>query len=253
MGDEILSGKVEDVNSGLLCRELHALGWRVLRVRCQAASRAAVACPGMRPAVRARGSARRCAGCQQRAAFLPWGGVCCPAWPHSTPACYQGCMQPARSAGKLPWQGRWSRLQGHRLWRSGSHKRAVRLQVAVVPDEKAAIAAEVSAASAACELVITAGGVGPTLDDVTMAGVALAFGYPLSRSVLCSRAVVGLDQCWTVAALWLLPVVAPARGGLMLGQSCDACPAAACLSGVSTGHELQAVPAKRAALVRSAR
>ena len=33
VGDEILSGKVADANSGLLCRELHALGWRVLRVR----------------------------------------------------------------------------------------------------------------------------------------------------------------------------------------------------------------------------
>ena len=32
VGDEILSGKVEDCNSRLLCRELHALGWRVLRV-----------------------------------------------------------------------------------------------------------------------------------------------------------------------------------------------------------------------------
>ena len=32
VGDEILTGKVEDCNSSLLCRELHALGWRVLRV-----------------------------------------------------------------------------------------------------------------------------------------------------------------------------------------------------------------------------
>ena len=32
VGDEILSGKVQDANSSLLCRELHGLGWRVLRV-----------------------------------------------------------------------------------------------------------------------------------------------------------------------------------------------------------------------------
>lgn len=31
VGDEILTGKVEDCNSRLLCRELHALGWRVLK------------------------------------------------------------------------------------------------------------------------------------------------------------------------------------------------------------------------------
>ena len=54
-------------------------------------------------------------------------------------------------------------------------------QVSVVPDEVGAIAAEVAAASASCEMVITSGGVGPTLDDVTMAAVARAFGYPLSR------------------------------------------------------------------------
>lgn len=56
-------------------------------------------------------------------------------------------------------------------------------QVAVVPDEVGVVAAEVQAASAACEMVITSGGVGPTLDDVTMAAVARAMEYPLARSV----------------------------------------------------------------------
>ena len=51
----------------------------------------------------------------------------------------------------------------------------------MVPDEVGAVAAEVQAASAACEMVITSGGVGPTLDDVTMAAVARAMGYPLAR------------------------------------------------------------------------
>lgn len=51
----------------------------------------------------------------------------------------------------------------------------------VVPDEVAAIAAEVRSTSDAFEIVITSGGVGPTLDDVTMAGVAEALGKPLVR------------------------------------------------------------------------
>ena len=34
IGDEILSGKVEDINSRFLCRELFLLGWRVCKVRC---------------------------------------------------------------------------------------------------------------------------------------------------------------------------------------------------------------------------
>lgn len=33
IGDEILAGKVEDTNSSFLCRELYALGWRVVKVR----------------------------------------------------------------------------------------------------------------------------------------------------------------------------------------------------------------------------
>ena len=32
IGDELLSGMVEDVNGRFLCRELHALGWRTSRV-----------------------------------------------------------------------------------------------------------------------------------------------------------------------------------------------------------------------------
>ena len=55
------------------------------------------------------------------------------------------------------------------------------LQVVIVPDEVDAISAEVRTASEAFEIVITAGGVGPTRDDVTMAGVAEALGKPLLR------------------------------------------------------------------------
>jgi FAD synthetase len=33
VGDELLSGRVEDANARFLCRELHALGWHTSRVR----------------------------------------------------------------------------------------------------------------------------------------------------------------------------------------------------------------------------
>ncbi len=55
--------------------------------------------------------------------------------------------------------------------------------MAIVRDEVSAVAAEVRAASGAHDIVITSGGVGPTLDDVTMAGVADAFGHHLARCV----------------------------------------------------------------------
>ena len=32
MGDEILAGRVDDINTPFLCRELHALGWQVAKV-----------------------------------------------------------------------------------------------------------------------------------------------------------------------------------------------------------------------------
>ena len=32
IGDEILAGKVDDINTPFLCRELHALGWQVAKV-----------------------------------------------------------------------------------------------------------------------------------------------------------------------------------------------------------------------------
>lgn len=48
-------------------------------------------------------------------------------------------------------------------------------RIAVVPDELPAIAEEVSYCSAHFDFVITSGGVGPTHDDLTMDGVALAF------------------------------------------------------------------------------
>ena len=66
-------------------------------------------------------------------------------------------------------------------WRLVGFYSHVVVQVVIVSDEAASISAEVRAASDACEIVITAGGVGPTLDDVTLAGVADALGKPLVR------------------------------------------------------------------------
>ncbi|MGH7934991.1 MAG: competence/damage-inducible protein A [Candidatus Binataceae bacterium] len=49
-------------------------------------------------------------------------------------------------------------------------------RIAVVPDELQAIAGEVIYCSKHFDFVLTSGGVGPTHDDITMEGVAIAFG-----------------------------------------------------------------------------
>jgi molybdenum cofactor synthesis domain-containing protein len=49
-------------------------------------------------------------------------------------------------------------------------------RIAVVPDELDAIAEEVRYCAQRFEIVITSGGVGPTHDDITIAGVAAALG-----------------------------------------------------------------------------
>ena len=54
-------------------------------------------------------------------------------------------------------------------------------RIAVIPDEVPAIAAEVVAMAAAHDLVFTAGGVGPTHDDVTIEGIAAGFGVGVLR------------------------------------------------------------------------
>jgi molybdenum cofactor synthesis domain-containing protein len=52
-------------------------------------------------------------------------------------------------------------------------------RVVVVTDEPDTIAQEVAALASTHDLVFTSGGVGPTHDDVTMAGVASAFNVPV--------------------------------------------------------------------------
>ncbi len=54
-------------------------------------------------------------------------------------------------------------------------------RVVVIADEEAIIADEVKRLSSSHDYVFTSGGVGPTHDDVTMAGVAKAFGVRVVR------------------------------------------------------------------------
>ena len=55
-------------------------------------------------------------------------------------------------------------------------------RVSVIPDEPSAIRDEIRSASGRLDYVFTSGGVGPTHDDVTIAGIASAFGRSLQRS-----------------------------------------------------------------------
>jgi molybdenum cofactor synthesis domain-containing protein len=54
-------------------------------------------------------------------------------------------------------------------------------RVVIIPDDGETIAREVSELRARFDYVITSGGVGVTHDDVTIAGVARAFGVPVVR------------------------------------------------------------------------
>ena len=55
------------------------------------------------------------------------------------------------------------------------------VRIVVIPDVIEIIGAEVAAAARMCDSVYTTGGVGPTHDDLTMAGIAHAFGVPVRR------------------------------------------------------------------------
>lgn len=62
-------------------------------------------------------------------------------------------------------------------------------RVVVIPDDLVQIASEVSDFSRRYDVVFTSGGVGPTHDDITMDGVAAAFGRPLVEHGELRRAI----------------------------------------------------------------
>lgn len=62
-------------------------------------------------------------------------------------------------------------------------------EVRFVRDEQNAIAEAVAQLSESCETVITSGGVGPTHDDCTLAGVAAAFNTQLERNAMLEKSL----------------------------------------------------------------
>lgn len=75
----------------------------------------------------------------------------------------------------------------HELFRMGIALR----RVIVCPDEVEIIAEDLGALRSAHDLVFTSGGVGPTHDDVTLPGVARAFGRGLVRSPVIEGLIRG--------------------------------------------------------------
>ena len=55
------------------------------------------------------------------------------------------------------------------------------MRISVIPDDLDTISRETSAFSRTFDVVFTSGGVGPTHDDITMAGIAQGFGVKLMR------------------------------------------------------------------------
>ena len=80
------------------------------------------------------------------------------------------------------------------------------LKVIVLTDDLDDIADEVSRASQRYDLVITSGGIGPTHDDMTLEGVARAFGEDLVQNDDLTQAVLGFGWTLTDAVLRMVTI-----------------------------------------------
>jgi FAD synthetase len=67
-------------------------------------------------------------------------------------------------------------------------------RVSIIPDELNSIRDEIRSSSEGYDYVFTSGGVGPTHDDVTIAGVAAAFERPICRSTELEKTLRGYYQ-----------------------------------------------------------
>ena len=68
-------------------------------------------------------------------------------------------------------------------------------RILTIPDDVTVIATEVKAMSQAHDLVFTSGGIGPTHDDLTIEGVAAAFGVPVEHSASIAERIQRATGC----------------------------------------------------------
>jgi len=103
------------------------------------------------------------------------------------------------------------------------HALGVDLQrIAVVPDEVPVIAEEVAVCKEQFTWVITTGGVGPTHDDVTMAGIAAGVGASLTRHPDLERRV--LERFGPTPNRAQLKMAEAPRGATVIGLTTDGGP-----------------------------
>ena len=79
-------------------------------------------------------------------------------------------------------------------------------KIVVLTDDRTEIAEEVLRASERYDIVITSGGIGPTHDDMTLEGIALAFGESLVVNEALKQAVIGFGWDITDAVLRMVTV-----------------------------------------------
>ncbi len=89
-------------------------------------------------------------------------------------------------------------------------------RIYVIPDEIAVIAESVAGAARTYDLVFTSGGIGPTHDDLTIQGIARAFGLPVVEDTTLRQAierVAGGKPSPAMLRMALIPAGAELVGG----------------------------------------